>query len=50
MKRPEFAKVARISESHLTNIELGHKRPSPEVTWRLCNALGITPDDLQPAA
>lgn len=38
------ATQAHISQNHYSNIELGHRRPSPDVAKRIAAVLGF-PDD-----
>lgn len=40
MSQTEFAKLLKISRSHLNDIEKGHKAVSPERAARFANALG----------
>jgi DNA-binding XRE family transcriptional regulator len=46
LRQSGVAAAAGISGAHLSNIENGHDRPSPEVLSRLAAALGVTSEDL----
>src|SRR5579883_3307378 len=45
----ELASRAGISAGHLSDIENGRRAPSQEMRAKLAGALGIEPEDLEPA-
>lgn len=38
----EFAELCRISQTSISQIEKGHKRPNPSSLLKICEALGVT--------
>ncbi|MCR5625602.1 MAG: helix-turn-helix domain-containing protein [Lachnospiraceae bacterium] len=41
----KLANIAGVSQSHLRDIELGHKNPTIEMLTYICDALGISIND-----
>lgn len=41
MTQKQVADRSKISRAYYTNIELGHKRPTPEIAMRIADALGF---------
>lgn len=50
LRQTELAERADISQSYLSQIEAGVKRPSPFMMIRLANAFGVSLDELQASA
>ena len=46
IKHGVFAVACDITPGYLTNIEKGHKQPSPAVAAALANRLGVALDDI----
>lgn len=46
IKHGAFAVDCLISPGYLTNIEKGHKQPSPEVTRKMAERLGVSLDSI----
>lgn len=44
IKHADFARDVRVSTGYLSNIEQGRKQPSPAVTKRLADRLGVGMD------
>ncbi len=45
MRQLELAQLAKVSQSYLSQIEAGAKRPSPYMILRLAAALKVDPED-----
>lgn len=45
----QLANLVGVNRAHLSNVERGDRRPSPEVAVRVAQALGVGIDDLRPA-
>lgn len=44
--KTEFSKLVGVSQSHENNIELGNKKPSPELAERIAKELNTTVNDM----
>ncbi|WIA97653.1 helix-turn-helix domain-containing protein [Curtobacterium sp. MCBA15_004] len=42
IRHGQFARRVEIDPGYLTKIEAGNRQPSPEVTVRIANALGVS--------
>lgn len=45
LRQTELAELAKVSQSYLSQLEAGTKRPSAFYALRLATALGMTPDE-----
>lgn len=46
IKQAELAETLEISNNHMSSIENGRQKPSPDTFIRLCDCLNVTPDYL----
>jgi DNA-binding XRE family transcriptional regulator len=49
MSQTELAKILGLQRTSITNIELGHQKPTLETIYRLCERFGLDIEEFLPA-